>query len=623
MCGIVGMASLRAPIDPGILAVMRDTMHHRGPDDAGEWYSSDRRLGLAHRRLAIIDLSRRAGQPMQDCTGNLTIVFNGEIYNFMELKKDLQGKGHVFRTNGDTEVILASYREWGTDCLRVLNGMFAFCIYDHGARVLFLARDRAGEKPLYFRHSEDQLLFASELRALMAHPTAPKRPNLDAINYYLAYGHVPCPMSIIEGVAKLPQAHAMTYNTETGSLRMWQYWELPEPAGSETISIGDLCDQLKGLLRDSIRRQLISDVPIAVLLSGGCDSSVITALAREASPGRLKTFTVSFPGRNRYDEGQYAKIVSDHLNTEHTEIRADEPSPGLMLELAPKFDEPCADHAMIPTYLVSRAIRDHAKVALTGDGGDELFGGYIHYSSILKLERARRAVPPAVRSLFSDRVFPGMPVGLRFRNHMIGFGKDFPRSVAHINLFFDKHSRTRLLNHEIVTKIEVGAPERRKAGHCIAQHSLLRQAMQSDFMTTLPDSYLLKVDRASMLASIESRAPLLDYRIVEFAYRSVPDKYKVADGQRKVLLRALARGLLPSTLNLNRKQGFVMPISQWFMGRWGKHIQEVLGESSSGLLDSRYVTRLFRCEGTLRSNWNRLYALTILELWCRAHALKL
>jgi len=602
---------------------MRDSMHHRGPDDAGEWYSPDFRIGLAHRRLAIIDLSRRARQPMQDSSGRLTIVFNGEIYNFTDLKQDLQKNGHTFRSASDTEVILQAYLEWGVDCLQKLNGMFAFCIYDQKERILFLARDRSGEKPLYYRRTDDRFSFASELKAFMGDPEIRRAPDLDAINYYLAYGHVPCPRSILDGVAKLPQAHAMAYHTDTGSLTIWKYWDLPDAVGNGNASIADLCDELGFLLRDSVRRQLVSDVPIAVLLSGGCDSSLIAALASEASSEPLKTFTVCFPGHKKHDEARFARIVSEHLGTEHTEIRADEPSPSLMLELATKSDEPCADHAMIPTYLVSKAIRDQAKVALTGDGGDELFGGYPHYSSMLRLESIRKAVPPSIRSLLSEGVLRAIPVGVRFRNHVIGFRKNLPESVAHVNLLFDQHSRKQLLNPDIVRRIDIGLPEKLKAAQCLEAHSPLRQAMQSDFLTTLADAYLVKVDRASMLASIESRAPLLDYRVIEFAYRSVPDKYKVVNGEKKILLRALAKRLLPATLNLNRKQGFAMPISEWFVGSWGRSIQSVLSSSSSSLFDGRYAAKLFRYEGKLRSNWNRLYALTILDLWCRHYGIQL
>jgi len=387
MCGIVGQAFHEAQCNPEVLRVMRDSMAHRGPDHAGEWYSPDFRIGLAHRRLAIIDLSPRGQQPMHDGSGKLVIVFNGEIYNFLDLRKRLEKMGHSFRSNSDTEVILEAYREWGTDCLREINGMFAFCIYDDHKGIFFLARDRAGEKPLYYRYSDKQFSFASELKAIMADPGTPRKLNLEALNFYLAYGYVPCPMSILHGVEKLPQAHAMIYDIPKGTLRRWKYWDLPETVVNNNVSIEDLCSEFKSLLQDSIRRQMVSDVPLGVLLSGGCDSSLVTALASEVSRKPLRTFTVTFPGHKEYDEASFARIVADHFGTEHVEIVVDETSVGQVEELATQFDEPLADHAIIPTYLISRAIRQHATVALSGDGGDELFGGYPHYASVLRLER--------------------------------------------------------------------------------------------------------------------------------------------------------------------------------------------------------------------------------------------
>jgi asparagine synthase (glutamine-hydrolysing) len=619
MCGIVGQVCRQGRCNSKILGAMRDSMSHRGPDDSGEWFSPDFRIGLAHRRLAIIDLSPRGRQPMHDTAAELVIVFNGEIYNFADLRKHLEKKGHTFSSMSDTEVILEAYREWGTDCLKELNGMFAFCLYDDRKRILFLARDRAGEKPLYYIHSKGQFAFASELKALMADPGTPRKINLDALNYYLAYGYVPCPMSILNGVQKLPQAHAMVYDIEKGSLKCWQYWHLPEPVINENASIDDLRVEFESLLRDSVRRQMVSDVPIGILLSGGCDSSLVTALASEISSKPLRTFTVSFPGHREYDEAPFARIVANHFGSEHLEIEADEPSADTMFQLAAQFDEPFADHAMIPTYLISKAIRQHATVALSGDGGDELFGGYPHYTGLLRSAQLRRVVPPFVRSLVATSAASWVPVGVRYRNHIIGFANGYRNSVAHVNLYFDEHSRRKLLNPQIVRAIDAGLPEKQKENYCLAHHSPLRQAMQTDFLTTLADCYMVKVDRSSMLASLEVRAPYLDYRMVEFAYRTVPDIYKVVDGKKKILSRYVAKRLLPKNLNLHRKQGFSMPVSKWIAGKWGGFIKSVLTEAPPTLFESRFIARLCDSEGKIQLNANRVYALTIFELWRRVY----
>jgi len=619
MCGIVGQSFQEGRCNPEVLRAMRDSMAHRGPDDAGEWYSPDFRVGVAHRRLAIIDLSVRGRQPMCDESGKVVIVFNGEIYNFLDLRRRLEKMGHLFRSMSDTEVILEAYREWGTDCLRKLNGMFAFCIYDDCKRIFFLARDRAGEKPLYYRVSDQQFSFASELKALMADPGTQRKLNLEAVNYYLAYGYVPCPMSILQGVEKLPQAHAMVYDIDKGSPRRWKYWDLPESVVNNNASIENLCDEFESLLRDSIRRQMVSDVPLGVLLSGGCDSSLVTALASEVSLKPLRTFTVSFPGHTKYDEAPFARIVADHFGTEHTEIVANETSADVMEELAAQFDEPLADHAMIPTYLISKAIRQHATVALSGDGGDELFGGYPHYASLLRLERFRRFVPSPIRSLVGKCAPRLMPVGTRYRNHAIGFRKGFRESVAHINLYFSEHDRQQLLNQEIVNAMDIGLPERERVRHCLDRHSPLRQAMQADFMTTLGDGYLVKVDRASMLASLEVRAPFLDYRIIEFAFARLPDQFKVSTHRRKIILQRLAKGLLPAAYDVTRKQGFTMPLRHWFKGDWGKYMEDVLIHADGEILDKKYINCLLSTQKRGFSNANRIFALTMFELWCREY----
>jgi asparagine synthase (glutamine-hydrolysing) len=360
-----------------------------------------------------------------------------------------------------------------------------------------------------------------------------------------------------------------------------------------------------------------------VNLSGGCDSSLVTALASEISPKPLRTFTVSFPGHPEHDEAPFARIVADHLGSEHTELIADEPTADIMLKLAAQFDEPFADHAMISTYLISSAIREYATVALSGDGGDELFGGYPHYTDRLRSGRIRLVVPSAMRSLLANWAAHFVPVGMRFRNHVIGLANDYSNSVAHINLYFDEYSRRKLLNPEIVNTIETSLPERRKEDYCLARYSHLRQAMQTDFHTTLADGYLVKVDRSSMLASLDVRSPFLDYRTIEFAYRSVPDNYKVVDGQKKLVPRWTAKRLLPANLNLHRKQGFTMPVSKWIAGRWGGFIRSVLANPQPTLLERKYITRLFGHEGRIRSNASRLYALTIFELWCRTYGAKI
>lgn len=619
MCGIVGLAS-RAPVSRRELLVkMRDTLRHRGPDDAGAWWASDGTVGLAHQRLAIIDLSSNGHQPMADISKEFWIVFNGEIYNYLELRKELEGKGHLFRSASDTEVILESYRSWGVDCLQHLNGMFAFCLYDTMKRRLFLARDRVGEKPLFYQHKNGRFVFSSELKGLMADPSFPRQLNLNALDFYLAYGYVPGDMCILNGVHKLPQGHAMTYDIDKDSLRIWPYWGLPEPTAKNHLSLDELVGKFEKLLEDAVRKQQIADVPVGILLSGGIDSSLVTAIAANASSSPIKTFTVSFPGHDTFDEGPYARLVADHFGTQHTELKAEPVTVEVLPQLARQFDEPLADHAIVPVYLISELIRQHATVALSGDGGDELFGGYGHYSWIQRQERLRPYIPGLFRKGAAYAATRFLPLGTRGRNHLIGYGEGLGHTVAHVNMYFDQRSRAQLLSPVEKKEGSLQSPESYRAGLCQNVYSATRQAMEADFKSTLVDGYLVKVDRASMLASLEVRAPFLDYRIIEFAFGRVPDSMRVSNSQLKIIPRTLAKRILPSALDLKRKQGFTMPLSAWFKGRWGGYIKSILCEADTALFDQRMILRLLSGQQHGYSNINRLFALTMFELWRREY----
>jgi asparagine synthase (glutamine-hydrolysing) len=393
MCGIAGIVSRSGDVDLALLERMRDAMAHRGPDSCGLRISGDHLAGLAHRRLAIIDLSPAGAQPMTGADPATSITFNGEIYNFQEVRAALERRGHVFRSASDTEVILAAYREWGLDCLDRLAGAFAFALYDETRRRLFLARDRAGEKPLYYARQGDRLLFASELKGLMADPSIARRLDRTSFEFFLAYGYTPGDRSMLRGVHKLPQGHAATLDVTTGDWRVWPYWQLPAPATVPDAPIDDLAKELEGLLERSVRQQLIADVPVGILLSGGIDSSLVTAMAARVSSTPVRTFTVTFPGHRAHDEAPHARAVAAHFGTRHTELAGEAQSVDTMVTLARQFDDPIGDSAIVPTYLVSRLIRREATVALGGDGGDELFGGYPHYGRLMRQERVRRIVP--------------------------------------------------------------------------------------------------------------------------------------------------------------------------------------------------------------------------------------
>ncbi len=580
-------------------------------------------MALAHRRLATIDLSAGGHQPMEDVNGGCCIVFNGEIYNYQEIRHELEVASHQFRTASDTEVILAAYREWGVDCLKRLNGMFAFALYDRRRQQLFIARDRAGEKPLFYSHLSGPFMFASELKALMADPSLPRELDLTAFQYYLAYGYVPGERCILKGVHKIGAGQALLYDINNDQIRSWRYWDLPTPFG-QSSSPEALEEELETLLLDSVRLRMTADVPVGILLSGGLDSSLITAMAARVSPQPVKTFTISFPGHGSYDEGPYAKLVADHFKTDHMELVAEPASVKLLPDLARQYDEPMADSSMVPTYLVSRLVRQYATVALGGDGGDELFGGYPHYSWIQQQERIRRFIPKPLRTAVGYAAAQWMPVGFKGRNYLIGATADLQMSIAHVNLYFDHVTRARLLAPLVGQGAFLhDAPEAYRRQLCNSASSGLRQASEADFRTTMVDAYLVKVDRASMLASLEVRVPMLDHRLIEFAFGKVPDSLKATTSERKILLRRMAARLLPRTLDLNRKQGFSLPLASWLKGEWGAFMRDVLEDADSRLFDRRVIRSLLDGQQRGMSNSARLFALTMFELWRREYQVQL
>jgi asparagine synthase (glutamine-hydrolysing) len=379
-------------------------------------------------------------------------------------------------------------------------------------------------------------------------------------------------------------------------------------------------DRLDALLEDAVRRQLVADVPVGVLLSGGIDSSLVTAMAARVSSAAVRTFTISFPGHGAFDEGPYARQVASHFGTAHTELVAEPASVELLPTLARQYDEPMADSSMVPTYLVSRLIRQHATVALGGDGGDELFGGYTPYGWLLKQERARRFIPKFVRAGTAGAVSKVMPVGVRGRNYLMGYGGDFAESSMFSRILMDEQLRARLLA-PVLGRIgrRLPPPEgfhRALGGEC---SSPVRTMTAMDFLSYMPDDILVKVDRASMLSSLEVRAPWLDHRLIEFAFGEVPDSLRATTAARKILPRRLAQRLLPAALDLQRKQGFSLPLASWFRGSWGKFFEEVLGDASTDLFDRRTVLQLVEGQRRGRSNTNRLFALTMFELWRREY----
>ena len=621
MCGIVGIISKDVFDNRNLLNLALDSMAHRGPDGSGVWWSEDGCVGLGHRRLAIIDLSSLAQQPMQDITGSLTIVFNGEIYNYHDLRRELIEKGYIFRSHSDTEVILAAYRQWGIDCVSRLNGMFAFAIYDSKQRNIFLARDRAGEKPLFYSLNNGTLRFASELKGLLVDPSFSHRINHDALDTYLTIGYVPGDLCIVQGANKLPAAHAMLFDLKSRSFKIWKYWELPpSPTLYEASHIDEtaLLSEFEDLLQDAVQKQLTADVPVGVLLSGGVDSSLITAMAARTS-NTIKTFTVGFSGFDKYDESSHARLIADYFGTEHIELNAGKASPDLLPLLARQYDEPMADSSMIPTYLVSRLVRQHCKVALGGDGGDELFGGYAHYDRLLWKQQNVAWIPAMLKMLVASGASTMLPVGFKGRNWLLSLACDLNHELPTIATFFDGPVRQRLLGDH-------GSPlvgEYIWQSRVPSEHELLQRVTRMDFKNYLAEDILVKVDRASMMNSLELRAPLLDHRVVEFAFGRVPSFIKTSSTERKIFLKKLGAKLLPSEFDLQRKQGFSVPLTSWLRkGPWRDSFHDILLDTNA-FFNKKTILELLRGQDKGFNNNERLFNLVLFELWRREYSMSM
>jgi asparagine synthase (glutamine-hydrolysing) len=615
MCGIVGYAGRPGALTDNLLAAMRDTIAHRGPDASGIWSTPDGSVVLGHRRLAILDLSPAGAQPMENFRGTSIVVFNGEIYNHEELRRELAAGGVHFTGRSDTEVLLAAYDAWGERCVARLRGMFAFAIYDQTRRVLFLARDRAGEKPLYWAEHRGGLIFASELKALMADSEFPRRLSPEGLAYYLSFGYVPGDKCILEGVHKLPPAHCLSWPLAGGAPTISRYWDIPPTRPDETSSVDELTDELQHLLTAAVDEQLVADVPLAVLLSGGVDSSVVAALAAQTSQHRVRTFTVTLPNDPRLDESRFARSVAQYLGTDHVELPLDQSSADLVQRLAVQFDEPIADSSMIPTYLLAKTVSQHCKVVVGGDGGDELFGGYRSYQAALRREQLRARLPRSARSLIAETARRVLPSGAKGRNTLMALKGTTADGIAQSAVWTDAADYSQVSSW-LSRRSQQYSPTLWRCNLVEEARGLPGAAMATDFRSYLPEDILVKVDRAAMLCSLEVRAPFLDRRVIEFAYERIPSRLQVTLQERKILLKRLAKRLLPPDLDLDRKQGFTIPISKWLTPDILQVWRDDCREQIQSVLSDAAVGRLVRQRENMAGE-HSLYAAIMLTTWMR------
>ncbi|HEV2029941.1 MAG TPA: asparagine synthase (glutamine-hydrolyzing) [Candidatus Dormibacteraeota bacterium] len=621
MCGICGVAGGDPAGERELVGRMCAALVHRGPDDEGIAQLDNVTLGM--RRLSIIDLEG-GHQPMHNEDSTVWVIQNGEIYNHLELRDILIAAGHSFNTQSDTEVLVHGYEQWGEAMVERLNGMFAFAVLDRRKGALLLARDRMGIKPMHYAIAGERLVFASELKAILRDPALRKGIDPASLDDYLAYEFVPSPGSIVRGINKLQPAHTLTFSVADGSQRLRRYWS-PELGAGETPprrSLDEECEELRSVLRESVHKELISDVPLGIFLSGGIDSSAVAAMMTELG-GEVKSFSVGFADRS-FDESRYARQVARHLGTEHRELTLE---PSMLLRLIPQLpsllDEPLGDASIIPTYLLSEFTRRHVKVALGGDGGDELFAGYPTLQAhrlapyYLKAPRVLREglVEPVVRRLPVSRG----NLSFDFRAKRFVRGAGYPTAERHQRWMgsFAAEERTALLSHETRQQLSANGSRQLDFGQA-AYADPLNQVLLMDMRLYLENDILVKLDRASMMASLEGRVPLLNNDFVEYATH-LPLNMKLRGLRSKFLLKRALRGILPDQILNRPKKGFGIPVAHWFRGPLKEHMLSVLSPervTRKGFFDPRGVQQLIddHLSGR-RDNRKQLWTLFAFDLW--------
>jgi asparagine synthase (glutamine-hydrolysing) len=623
MCGIAGFAdrdrsddsaASRNEAEFGLVHRMCEVIRHRGPDDEGIHVEAG--VGLGMRRLSIIDLST-GQQPIHNEDRSIWLVFNGEIYNYRELRAELEAAGHAFYTSSDTEVIVHAYEQWGEAAFGRLRGMFGIGLWDRPRRTLLLVRDRAGIKPLHFTERNGRLYFGSEIKSLIAAGAVDREIDLQALDHYLSFLYAPRDRSLFKGVRKLPPGHLLRWRD--GRADVSKYWEIDATEPFQG-SAEDAARSLRAVLADAVRSHMVSDVPLGAFLSGGVDSSLVVGLMAEASSQPVKTFCIGFD-EPQFDELEHARTVARHFGTEHHEFVVRPDGLSILDRLVEHFDEPFADSSAIPTWYVSEVARRHVTVVLSGDGGDELFGGYDRYLPHPRVAQFDRLSIPGVRRL-AGAVWPVLPHGVRGKNFLRHVSRDDNGRYLDSIAFFQADEKDALYSADV----------RRALAHWDAEGSLGAQftrfaalphhsrMMRFDFETYLPEDVLTKVDRMSMAHSIESRVPLLDNQVIDFA-ATLPAHLKIKNGRRKHILKEAVRSLLPPGIIDRKKQGFGVPLGVWFRGGLTDVFSDVLRSPRTrqrGYFEPGFVDRLVEEHlGGRRDHTLRLWQLMVFELWHR------
>ena len=619
ICGIVDFEGQAADFERRLPGMVR-TLRHRGPDESGVW--AEDRAGLGHARLSIIDLSD-GRQPLSNEDGTVWITYNGEVYNFRELRKELEGKGHHFRTRTDTEVIVHLYEEEGIACVDRLRGMFAFGLWDAKQGCLYLVRDRLGIKPLYYTVLNGRLIFGSEIKAILAHGGVPRAVREDALSDYLTFLYVPAPKTMFRDIFKLEPGHWLRFNAS--GARDQQYWDL-EPQGPVGDGREGIEQELVGSLEESVRMRLVSDVPLGAFLSGGVDSSSVVAMMSRAGQDPLVTVSVGFD-ESRYNELPFARRVAERYRTQHHEEVVRPEATGIVETLAWHYDEPFADYSSIPTYYVSKAARQHVTVALSGDGGDENFGGYRRYRFDLIERKVRRLLPRAACRWFVAplaRIYPKgdwLPRPLRAKVTLTNLADSPPDAYCRSVGFLDDDQKQAFYTTDMADSLGAyRSSEIIRAYMTKASRTGLSQLLYTDIKTYLVDDILTKVDRASMAVSLEVRVPLLDHPFVEYAHRIPPD-LKIQGTQGKMIFKSALRNYLDDETLYRTKQGFTPPLREWMRGPLREMVGDLLLNPKAAVANyvkpSAVASAWQAHQSGLRDYTPLLWALLMFEWWAR------
>ena len=627
MCGIYGELDLEGGNRFGQYAQKAtDVLRHRGPDDGAVWRGGQIVLGM--RRLSILDLPGGM-QPIWNEDHTCCIVYNGELYNFRELRQELQTYGHFFRTESDTEVIVHAYEQWGLDCLARFNGMFAFALWDDRNTQLFMARDRIGEKPLYYYRDHQRLVFASEIKSILADPTVARCLNPRGLSNFLAFGHAMAPETIYQDIVKLLPGHYLL--AKGGRVTIRQYWDVgdePQLPANYVHSKDHDAGHILRLLDDSVRCRMVADVPVGAFLSGGVDSSAIVALMKRHATGLVKTFSLGFNVGGAYNELSDARVVADALGTDHYElVVGHEDLIRTLQNLVYHYDEPFGDAAGLPIYLLSQFAREHVKVVLAGDGADELFGGYRRYAYD-QLAPYYSRLPRVVTETWIPGMLDRLPRLRRIKRTLNTWPlKDPARRYAAWLVLFTPEMQNELLCQGLAAEIsghDTQAPYSRyyQALNPLTAADHTNRLMYTDLKMLLPDGYLEKVDKAAMACSLETRLPFLDHRLVELAFQ-IPGQYKISGLSTKLILKRAIRELVPASVLRKPKHGFAVPTQPWFQGQLRDFVFEILLDKRTkdrGYFNSEFIERLWREHAEGRHVWDgQLWLLLNFELWHRMY----